>query len=115
VTDLVNRLRHLGSIAENENVDRTIRVNAGLRRRRAEGKIGCGAEIYGYRNGDDGKLTIYEPEAQIVKTIFDLCIQEFDSPAIAEYLNQRGINTPSHLSRNHKLLKCNRDAVRHIL
>jgi DNA invertase Pin-like site-specific DNA recombinase len=50
-------------MAENENIDRTIRVNAGLRRERAEGKIGCGAEIYGYRNGDDGKLTIYEPDA----------------------------------------------------
>jgi site-specific DNA recombinase len=93
----------------------TIRVNAGLRRRRAEGKIGCGAEIYGYRNGDDGKLTIYQPEAEIVRTIFDLCIKGSDSPAIAGYLNQRGINTPSHLSKNHKIAMWNRDAVRRIL
>jgi site-specific DNA recombinase len=102
-------------MAENENIDRTIRVNAGLRRRRAEGKIGNGSEIYGYRNGDGGKLTIYEPEAQVVKTIFALCIQGCDSPSIAEYLNGRGISTPSHLSKNHKLVKWNRDAVRRIL
>jgi DNA invertase Pin-like site-specific DNA recombinase len=35
-------------MAEDENIDRAIRVNAGLRRRRAEGKIGCGAEIFGF-------------------------------------------------------------------
>jgi DNA invertase Pin-like site-specific DNA recombinase len=100
---------------ENENIDRTIRVDAGLRRRRAEGKIGCRAEIYGYRHGEDGKLAIYEPEVQVVRTIFDLCIQGFDSPSIANYLSERGINTPSQFSRNHKLAKWNRDAVRRIL
>jgi site-specific DNA recombinase len=103
-------------MAESENIDRIVRVNAGLRRRRSEGKIGCGSVLYGYRNGDDGKLAIYESEAEIVRTIFDLRIQGYDSPSIADYLNERGINTPSHLSRSdHKPQKWSKDTVRRIL
>jgi Recombinase len=47
------------------------------------------------RSDETGILQIYEPEAKIVKTIFDLRIKGMNAVKIAEYLNKRGVSTPS--------------------
>lgn len=66
-------------------------------KRLESGKIGGqGPELYGYRKTPDGRRAIYEPEAEIVRQIFDWYGSErLGIRAIAIRLQSRGVPTPS--------------------
>ncbi len=50
---------------------------------------------FGYRNDEDGWLTIYEPEAVIVREIYDLYLSGFSILAIMRELESRQNKSPS--------------------
>ena len=50
------------------------RSTMGKRGSAKRGRMPAGAPPYGYRTGDDGKPEIYEPEAQVVRRIFDMYV-----------------------------------------
>ena len=50
------------------------RASMGKRGAAKQGRIPVGSVPYGYRRRDDGKPCVHEPEAEIVRRIFQLCI-----------------------------------------
>lgn len=82
-------------IEQEQRVERTIR---GKRQRVLSGKIHrAGMELYGYRRDNTaGVRHIYEPEAAVVRLIFEWYgYERMGLRAIAIRLNQRGIPAPS--------------------
>jgi DNA invertase Pin-like site-specific DNA recombinase len=63
-----------------------------------------GKPPYGYRVGDDGRLVVYEPEAEIVRWLFDRYANTTDSLGdLARALNERGVEPPGmHVKRKRK-------------
>jgi site-specific DNA recombinase len=88
----------LGFVAEKEReaiIERTLR---GKHQLALNGKLhNGGPELYGYRrNRTTRKRDIYEPEAMIVRLIFDLIInRRMGAHGVAKYLNKQGIPPPS--------------------
>lgn len=87
-----------GAIAEFEKAKITERMSNGRRQKAKQGKIVKDPKIYGYRyNKETCRLEIYEPEAKVVRLIFDL----FTRPngrvkginGIAHYLTDQKIPT----------------------
>lgn len=69
----------------------------GRRRRLESGKIhNVGVDLYGYRRDREvGVRLIYEPEAAIVRRIYDWCVSEHRGiRTIARLLNEQGIPPP---------------------
>ena len=52
------------------------RATMGKRGSAKRGRMPAGAPPYGYRTGDDGRPEIYEPEAEIVRRIFQMYVHE---------------------------------------
>ena len=50
------------------------RASMGKRGAAKQGRIPVGSVPYGYRRRDDGKPCVHEPEAEIVRRIFQLCV-----------------------------------------
>ena len=70
----------------------------GRKARLESGKIhNAGVSLYGYRiNREEGKREIYEPEAEVVRMIFDLCANEgMGCHAISRHLMKLDIPSPS--------------------
>ncbi|TYS68841.1 recombinase family protein [Sutcliffiella horikoshii] len=87
-----------GAIAEFEKAKINERMTRGRREKAKQGKVVKDAKVYGYKfNKDKGELEIYEPEAKVVRLIFEL----FTNPmgrvkginGIAHYLMDKGIPT----------------------
>ncbi len=70
-----------------QNVRRGMRANA------LECKINNGSPPYGYCKGPDGRFAIVEPEAEIVREIFQRVAQGAKFVDISDSLNRRGIRT----------------------
>ena len=52
------------------------RSTMGKRGSAKQGRMPAGAPPYGYRTGDDGRPEIYEPEAEVVRRIFQMYVHE---------------------------------------
>jgi site-specific DNA recombinase len=91
-----------GEVEREKFVERTVR---GKRARLTSGKIHrAGREFYGYRRDvgrhkdepDNGKREIYEPEARVVRWIYEaIVLHGWSLRRIAADLNARGVPTPS--------------------
>jgi DNA invertase Pin-like site-specific DNA recombinase len=77
------------------------RIKRNLERNALEGKVGGGNLLnYGYKKGGDKKFEIDNTEAEIVKLIYNLCIQGMGTKVIANYLNEKSIPTKRNLIEN---------------
>lgn len=85
----------LASIAALERDTILERTQLGKERAAREGRWTSGQPPYGYRIGEDRRLKIYEPEAEVVRLIFRLYGSGMYTVPIAEYLNARDIQTPT--------------------
>ncbi|MGD6841243.1 recombinase family protein [Bacillus infantis] len=87
-----------GAVAEFEKAKINERMSRGRREKAKQGKVVKDAKVYGYKyNKETHELEIYEPEAKVVRLIFDL----FTNPmgrvkginGIAHYLMDKSIPT----------------------
>ena len=85
----------LASIAALERDTILERTQMGKDRNAKAGKWVSGAPPFGYRIGTDGKLVVYEPEAETVKLVFKLYSEEMTMFELAKYLNAKGVETPA--------------------
>ncbi|MCQ5364146.1 recombinase family protein [Anoxybacillus salavatliensis] len=83
------------NFAEHESVDRSKKVQFGLKRRAKEGKYHFSERMFGYIYDTENKcVRIVEEEAAIVREIFDMYTkQKIGSRKIADILNERGLKT----------------------
>jgi len=71
-----------------------VRIKRALERNVKDGKVMGGPfKPFGYQKGHDNKLIIFEEESEIVKRIFQLCIEGLSTRKIADKLNEEGIPT----------------------
>ncbi|MFN8475024.1 MAG: recombinase family protein [Anaerolineae bacterium] len=85
----------MAAIAEMERSVILQRTNEGKIKNAREGKWAGGAYPYGYRIDEAGYLIEYPPEADIVRMIYDMYVnQKMGTPAITTELNVRGIPSP---------------------
>jgi site-specific DNA recombinase len=89
----------LASIAALERDTILERTQLGKDRNAKDGKWVSGAPPFGYRIGDDGKLIIFEPEAETVRLIFKLYTEGMTMVELAKYLNAKGVITPAMSKR----------------
>lgn len=79
--------------AESENLSADIRW--GIHRGFEDGSSGfISRPCYGYRKSKDGILTIYEPEAKIVRQIYQWRVYGYSLRKIAELLLERNVAAP---------------------
>lgn len=79
--------------AESENLSSDIRW--GIHRGFEDGSSGfISRPCYGYRKSKDGILTIYEPEAKIVRQIYQWRVYGYSLRKIAELLQERNVAAP---------------------
>ena len=70
------------------------RSTLGKRGTAKQGRVPTGGVPYGYRIGDDGRLDVVEEQAEVVRRIFDMYINEgMGSNSIAVRLTEEGIPT----------------------
>jgi len=85
----------LASIAALERDTILERTQMGKDRAVRQGRWASGPPPYGYRVGTDGCLDAYEPEARIVRLVFQLYLDGLSTIDVAKYLNARGVLTPA--------------------
>ena len=86
----------MSSLAQEESRSISENVTWGQRKRFADGKVSIPyGQFLGYRKGADGLPEIVPEEAEIVRSIYRLCIEGVSTNAIAKYLTQQGIPTPA--------------------
>ena len=70
------------------------RSTMGKRGTAKQGRVPTGGLPYGYRIGDDGRPEVVEEQAEVVRRIFDMYVNEgIGSPSIAVRLTDEGIPT----------------------
>ena len=70
------------------------RSTLGKRGTAKQGRVPTGGLPYGYRIGDDGRPEVVEEQAEVVRRIFDMYVNEgIGSPSIAVRLTDEGIPT----------------------
>ncbi|MFZ5631769.1 MAG: recombinase family protein [Bacillota bacterium] len=89
----------LASIAALERDTILERTQLGKQRKAREGCWTSGPPPFGYRIGPDKKLVVHESEAETVRLIFRLYSEGMSMVPLAEYLNARGIPTPTTSKR----------------
>ncbi len=86
----------MSSLAQEESRSISENVTWGQRKRFADGKVNIPySQFLGYRKGADGLPEIVPEEAEIVRSIYRMCIEGVSTNAIAKRLTQRGIPTPA--------------------
>jgi DNA invertase Pin-like site-specific DNA recombinase len=71
-----------------------VRIKRSLERNVKDGKVMGGPfKPFGYQKGPENKLMIFEEESEVVKKIFQLCIEGLSTRKIADRLNEEGIPT----------------------
>ena len=84
------------SLAQEESRSISENVTWGQRKRFADGKINIPySQFLGYRKGADGLPTVVPEQAEIVRSIYRMCIEGMSTNAIAKHLTQQGILTPA--------------------
>ena len=86
----------MSSLAQEESRSISENVTWGQRKRFADGKVSIPyGQFLGYRKGADGLPEIVPEEAEVVRAIYRMCMEGMPTSAIARYLTQQGILTPS--------------------
>ena len=86
----------MSSLAQEESRSISENVTWGQRKRFADGKVNIPySQFLGYRKGADGLPEIVPEEAEIVRSIYRMCIEGMSTNAIAKHLTQQGILTPA--------------------
>lgn len=86
----------MSSLAQEESRSISENVTWGQRKRFADGKVSIPyGQFLGYRKGTDGLPEIVPEEAEIVRTIYRMCIEGKSTNAIAKHLSQQGVPTPA--------------------
>ena len=86
----------MSSLAQEESRSISENVTWGQRKRFADGKVSIPySQFLGYRKGADGLPEIVPEQAEIVRSIYRMCIEGMSTNAIANRLTQQGIPTPS--------------------
>jgi DNA invertase Pin-like site-specific DNA recombinase len=71
-----------------------VRIKRSLERNVKDGKVMGGPfKPFGYQKGPENKLMIFEEESEVVKKIFQLCIEGLSTRKIADRLNEEGVPT----------------------
>lgn len=84
--------------AESEEMSRSVKW--GIKRGFENGTSGYAEFVcFGYKRGDDGKLAIDEPDAKIVRKIFELRASRCSLGAIANWLYENEIPSPTGKTR----------------
>jgi site-specific DNA recombinase len=89
----------LGLLASREKQKIVERTTRGREEAARRGRYVSGQIPFGYRRGENGTLTIHEPEARTVRLIFDLLANGKSTRAIVRELNAREIPTARGVSR----------------
>ena len=84
------------SLFQDESRQRSENIKWGMERAAESGKSGrYNRPCYGYRKDEKtGKLVVYEPEAKVVRKIYELNRQGKGSTKIAQILKAEGIKSP---------------------
>ena len=86
----------MSSLAQEESRSISENVTWGQRKRFADGKVSIPySQFLGYRKGADGLPEIVPEQAEIVRSIYRMCIEGMSTNAIANRLTQQGVPTPS--------------------
>lgn len=86
----------MSSPAQEESRSISENVTWGQRKRFADGKVSIPyGQFLGYRKGADGLPEIVPEQAEIVRSIYRMCIEGMSTNAIAKNLTQQGIPTPA--------------------
>ena len=86
----------MSSLAQEESRSISENVTWGQRKRFADGKVSIPyGQFLGYRKGVDGLPEIVPEEAEIVRTIYRMCIEGKSTNAIAKHMTRQGIPTPA--------------------
>ena len=86
----------MSSLAQEESRSISENVTWGQRKRFADGKVSIPyGQFLGYRKGKDGLPEIVPEQAEIVRSIYRMCIEGKSTNAIAKHLTQHGIPTPA--------------------
>lgn len=86
----------MSSLAQEESRSISENVTWGQRKRFADGKVSIPyGQFLGYRKGADGLPEIVPEHAEIVSSIYRMCIEGKSTNAIAKHLTQQGIPTPA--------------------
>ena len=96
-SDAELRLTIMSSIAQEESRKTSERVRWGQKRRMEQG-FAFGSSLFGYHL-KDGKFTINEDEAKIVKLIYELYLSGLGVQLIRKKLENRGIPSPDGHAR----------------
>jgi len=87
------RLTIMASVAQEESRKTSERVKFGQKRQMEKGVV-FGASIFGY-DLHDGKLTINEKQAEIVRLLFSLYLEGMGTHILCHEMENRGILSPS--------------------
>lgn len=86
----------MSSLAQEESRSISENVTWGQRKRFADGKVNIPySQFLGYRKGADGLPEVVPEQAEIVRSIYRMCIEGMSTNAIAKHLTQQGIPTPA--------------------
>ena len=86
----------MSSLAQEESRSISENVTWGQRKRFADGKVSIPySQFLGYRKGENGIPEIVPEQAEIVRSIYRMCIEGMSTNAIAKHLTQQGIPTPA--------------------
>ena len=80
----------LASLAESESISISENNKWSIRKRFEKGTFIISYPPYGYTN-INGNMIVVESEAEVVKSIFDMCLEEKGAYKIAQELNKRNI------------------------
>jgi hypothetical protein len=90
--DLMMGIKFLPSSFELKKL--RVRIKRSLERNVKDGKVMGGPfKPFGYQKGPENKLMIFEEESEVVKKIFQLCIEGLSTRKIADRLNEEGVPT----------------------
>lgn len=83
------------SMFQHESEEKSYNTRWGIRARFAEGTSKfADAECYGYRKNSNGKLEIYEPEAEVIRNIYSWREQGVSLRGISKKLSELGVKSP---------------------
>lgn len=83
------------SMFQHESEEKSYNTRWGIRARFAEGTSKfANAECYGYRKNCNGELEVYEPEAEIIRNIYNWHDQGVSLRGISQKLSELGIKSP---------------------
>ena len=86
----------MSSLAQEESRSISENVTWGQRKRMADGKVSIPySQFLGYRKGADGLPEIVPEEAEIVRSIYRMCMEGKSTNAIAKHLTKQCIPTPA--------------------